>query len=107
MAGTVVHGASTNMPVDSSVALGAAGTDTISGVREIDRQRLRRRRHGGNTSALNMEYEGFRGGGGNDTFFGGGGFDEAKYDDGNCRPDEGRDHRDGGEQRRERRLQPW
>ncbi len=35
MAGTVIHGASTNIPVNSSVALGAAGTDTVSGAREV------------------------------------------------------------------------
>ncbi len=85
VAGTVVHGASLNVPVNSSVALGAAGTDTISGVRDIaNGSNFDDVVHGGNTSALNMEYEGFRGGGGNDTFFGGAGFDEAKYDDGNA-----------------------
>ncbi len=47
------------------------------------RQRLRRRHAGGNTSTLNMEYEGFRGGSGNDTIIGGAGFDEARYDDTN------------------------
>ncbi|MBY0322259.1 MAG: VCBS domain-containing protein [Reyranella sp.] len=84
VAGTVVHGASLNIPVNSSVALGAAGTDTISGVRDISNgSAFNDVVHGGNTSTLNMEYEGFRGGGGNDTFFGAAGFDEAKYDDGN------------------------
>ena len=83
--GTVTHGASTNVPVNSSVALGAAGTDTISGVRDINGGTpFDDIVYGGNNSALNLEYEGFRGGGGNDTFFGGSGFDEAKFDDGNA-----------------------
>ena len=80
--GFVTHGASTNIPLGSAVALGAAGTDTISGVRDISTaSNFADTIYGGNNSALNIEYEGARLGGGNDVFFGGSGFDEAKYDD--------------------------
>ena len=82
-AGTAVHGASTNVPVGSSVALGAAGTDTLSGVREVVGSNFDDLLQGGGTSTFNTDYESFRGGGGNDTIIGGAGFDEARYDDTN------------------------
>jgi VCBS repeat-containing protein len=78
--GTVVHGASSAFFGGTN---GAAGTDTLTGVREIYGTNFGDTMYGGGTSDLNLQFEMFRPGSGDDTFFGGSGFDEIQYSDGN------------------------
>lgn len=62
---------------------GPAGTDTLSGVREVFGTNYADTMYGGGTSELSLQFENFRPGSGNDTIFGGSGFDEVQYSDGN------------------------
>ena len=76
--GYVIHGT-----VNTAGGVGAAGTDTLTGVREVFGTNFDDTMYGGGTSDLNLQFENFRPGSGNDTIFGGSGFDEVQYSDGN------------------------
>jgi len=78
--GIVVHGIS---DANFGGTGGSAGTDTLYGVREVIGSNFNDTMYGGGTSDLNLQFEMFRPGSGNDTFFGGSGFDEIQYSDGN------------------------